>query len=62
MVIVVKNWPANTKDIKKGGLDPWVRKISWRRNWQPTAVFLPGESHGRRSLTGNVGLQRVGHD
>ena len=28
------------------------RKIPWRRNWQPTPVFLPGESHGRRSLVG----------
>ena len=32
--------------------DPWVRKIPWRREWQPTAVFLPGESHGQRSLVG----------
>ena len=31
---------------------PWVRKISWRRKWQPTPVFLPGESHGQRSLVG----------
>ena len=30
--------------------DPWVRKISWRRKWQLTPVFLPGESHGQRSL------------
>ena len=30
----------------------WVRKISWRRKWQPTPVFLPGESHGWRSPTG----------
>ena len=29
--------------------DPWVGKIPWRRKWQPTPVFLPGESHGRRS-------------
>ena len=28
----------------------WVRKIPWRRKWLPTAVFLPGESHGQRSL------------
>ena len=28
----------------------WVGKIPWRRAWQPTAVFLPGESHGQRSL------------
>ena len=34
------------------GFDPWVRKIPWRRKWQPTPVFLPGESHGQRSLAG----------
>ena len=28
----------------------WVRKIHWRRKWQPTSLFLPGESHGQRSL------------
>ena len=32
--------------------DPWVRKIPWRKKWQPTPVFLPGESHGQRSLAG----------
>ena len=32
--------------------DPWIRKIPWRRKWQPTPVFLPGESHGQRSLAG----------
>ena len=32
--------------------DPWVGKILWRRAWQPTPVFLPGESHGQRSLMG----------
>ena len=32
------------------GFDPWVGKIPWRRAWQPTPVFLPGESHGQRSL------------
>ena len=30
--------------------DPWVGKISWRRKWQPIPVFLPGKSHGWRSL------------
>ena len=34
------------------GFDPWVGKIPWRRKWQPTPVFLPGESHGWRSLLG----------
>ena len=29
-----------------------VGKISWRRKWQPTPVFLPGKSHGQRSLVG----------
>ena len=32
--------------------DSWVRKIPWRREWQPTPVFLPGESRGPRSLAG----------
>ena len=32
--------------------DPWVRKIPWRRKWQPTPVSLPGESHGQRNLVG----------
>ena len=35
---------------RRCGSDPWVRKIPWRRRWQPTPVFLPGESHGQRSL------------
>ena len=35
-----------------GSFNPWVRKISGRRKWQPTPVFLPGKSHGRRSLVG----------
>ena len=37
---------------KRLGLDSWVGKIPWRRAWQPTPVFLPGESHGQRSLEG----------
>ena len=32
---------------------PWVGKILWRRKWQPTPVFLPGKSHGWRSLAGS---------
>ena len=32
--------------------DPWIRKIPWRRAWQPTSVFLPRESHGQMSLVG----------
>ena len=43
---------------KRHGFDPWVGKISWRRAWPPTPVFLPGESHGQRSL---VGYNSEGH-
>ena len=32
--------------------DPWIGKIPWRREWLSTSVFLPGESHGQRSLVG----------
>ena len=38
---------------RRPGFNPWVRKIPWRRKWQPTPVFsLPGESRGQRSLVG----------
>ena len=37
---------------KRGRFNPWVRKIPWRRTWQPTPVVLPGESHGQSSLVG----------
>ena len=39
----------NVRDERRG-FDPWGRKISWRRAWQPTPVLLPGECHGHRSL------------
>ena len=35
---------------RKLGFDPWIRKIPLRKAWQPTQVFLPGKSHGQRSL------------
>ena len=34
-------------------LIPGSGRFPWRRKWQPTPVFLPGESHGRRSLVGH---------
>ena len=34
------------------GFHPWFQKIPWRRAWQPTPVFLPGEFHGQRNLVG----------
>ena len=36
----------------RSGFNPWVGKIHWRRKWQPTLVFLPGEFRGQRSLAG----------
>ena len=38
--------------LKRYRFDPWVGKIAWRRKWHPTSTFLPGESHGQRSLAG----------
>ena len=37
---------------RRPGFDPWGRKILWRKAWQPTPVFLPGLTHGQRSLVG----------
>ena len=62
------SWWLRWKSIRlrcgRPGFDPWVGKIPWRRAWQPTSVFLPGEcpwteEHGRLQ---SMGLQRVGHD
>ena len=47
-----KESTCQCRRYRRHGLDPWVRKIPWRRKWQPTSVFLPGKSHGQRSLTG----------
>ena len=60
VVLAVKNPPAN---YKRHRFNPWVGKISWRRNWQPTLVFLPGEFHGQRSLASySPQGHRVRHD
>ena len=45
----VKNQPASARN-SSDWFDLWVGKIPWRRKWQPTPVFLPGESLGQRSL------------
>ena len=47
-----KESACQCRRCKRGGFNPWVRKIPWRRKWQPTPVFLPGKSHGQRSLAG----------
>ena len=46
---VSKESACNAEDQ---GFIPWVRKIPWRRKWQPIPVFLPRKSHGQRSLAG----------
>ena len=59
---MVKSLPAKWRP----GFDPWVGKTPWSREWQPTPGFLPGESHGQRSLGATVHgvakIQTVGHD
>ena len=47
---MVENLPANSGDKRRHQFDAWVRTIPWRRAWQPTPGFLPGESHGQKSL------------
>ena len=64
---VVKNLPA----MWETRFDPWIRKILWRRKWQPSPVFFPGKprgflhswmvssTHGWRSLAGFMGSQEL---
>ena len=46
-------WSAAVHGVATPGFDPWVGKIPWRRKWQPTSVFLPGDLQGQRSLVGH---------
>ena len=48
----VKNPPVNAGDTRDTGSIPGLGRFPWRRAWQTTPVFLPRESHGRRSLAG----------
>ena len=54
VALVVKNPPANAGRCKRCGFDPWVEKIPWKRAWQPTPVFLPGESMDRGAWRATV--------
>ena len=47
-----KESTCHCRRYRKHRFDPWVRKIPWRRKWQPTPVFLPGKFHGQSSLVG----------
>ena len=52
------------RGCRRCGFNPWVGKIPWSRKWQLTPVFLPGKSHGQRSLAGYNpgGSKRVRHN
>ena len=59
--VVNKGFPGDTsgkepsfqcRRLKRCGFDPWIRKIPWKRAWQPTPVFMLGESQGRKSPAG----------
>ena len=57
---MVKNPPANAET----GVQSLIKKIPWRRTWQPSPVLLPGKPHGQRNLAGYSpwGCKRVGHN
>ena len=50
--LVVKNLPANAGDTRDSGWIPRSGRSPWSRKWQSTPIFLPGKSHGQRSLVG----------
>ena len=50
-------WLRISLQYRRPGFDPWVRKILWRKEQQPTPVFLPGEFHGQEEPGG---LQSMG--
>ena len=60
---VVKESVCQCRRLKICGFHLWVRKIPWRRKWQPTPVFLPGESHRPEEPGGlqSIGSLRIGH-
>ena len=46
VAIAIKEPACKCRKFKRSRFHPWVREIPWRRAWQPTPTFLPGESHG----------------
>ena len=65
MILGLPRWLSgkeSTCQCRRHGFSPWVGKIPWRRKWQLTAVFLPGESHGQRSLVGYSPWSRTESD
>ena len=58
LVVRLPKWPSSKESACqcrrhwRCRFNPWIRKITWRRQWLPTPVFLPGDSHEQRSLEG----------
>ena len=61
-VLSSKESACQYRSHQRCGFDPWIRKLPWRRAWQPTPVFLPGESHGKTSLAGQGPKGRIESD
>ena len=59
-----KEFACRCRRRKRRRFDPWVGKIPWRREWQPTPVLFPGESKWTKEPGGlqSLGSQRVRHD
>ena len=49
---LLAEWQSVRLQCRRPSFHPWIRRTPWRRAWQPTPVFLPGEAHGQRSLAG----------
>ena len=67
ILLGLPRWLSGKESIcqcRRPDFDPWVKKIPWRREWQPTPVSLFGKSRGQRRLEGCSpwGCKRVGHD
>ena len=58
-VVGVTGGSAIKKPSANRGFSPWVMKFPWRRKWQPSPVFLPGKSHGQRSLAKELDTTEV---
>ena len=63
LTVLIKGFPGGAsgnepacqcRGHKRWRFGPWVRKILWRRAWQPTPVFLPEEPHGQRNLVATI--------
>ena len=49
---MINNPPCQCRRRKRHRFNPWVRKMPWRRKWQPTPALLPGKFHRDRSFVG----------